>query len=135
MILQPISKILGILCIILLIVVLLFYGRMKASEVQYIAAEKDLKQEKNISSELAAHLELSQNESNRLTKQLKEQEKAFQDYKVKADNLNKELLDSREKIRVLEREDAEVKSWSDITLPTGVIGLLNVSEENAVSGE
>lgn len=104
-----------------------FWGKERKAVVNLLEADSKLAAEKVLTRDLRVSLAEAKNTSEKLKTELEAERLANLKFKQETEKLNGILFEKQEKIRILEREDKEFFNWSNVSLPFGVIGMLNES--------
>lgn len=117
------SLLVVILALVIAIVVL--WGKGQRSANQFAQAASDLKEMQLANDQLRTSLSEAQANSETLADQLKLERESLQNYQAQKQEISSTLLQKKETIRILERENQVVNDWSNTPLPIHIVGVLN----------
>lgn len=131
MIFRAIVGSLMVVILVLVITTVVFWGKGKRAENQFLQATSDLKTEREISQDLRTQVEQAQKNSETLTEQLNLEREALRRYQLNSQEVNASFVQQKESIRILDRENKEFNNWGNTALPGSIIGMLNEGSAKA----
>jgi len=125
----------SLLAVILALVIatVVLWGKGQRSANQFAQAASDLKEMQLANDQLRTSLSEAQANSETLAVQLKLERESLQKYQAQKQEISNSLLQKKETIRILERENQVVNDWSNTPVPIHIVGLLNQANSTARS--